>query len=181
MFDLLSLCGPVIAIGRPGEATPPLGAFRFWVHNDNWKKVVEQLLEEARYVVMVMGKLSSPIPSTGPEANRRFDAQEGDLAAAEVPIQGEGLTWEVNRLFALKDLSKVILVMPPIPENEALPRWGRYVELSHGRLSPYRGGEIAATFTADGVCKVVRANATGWFAKSYRRDLDAYRQSFFVG
>lgn len=47
--------GPVIAIGRPGEAHPELGAARFYVSDDEWKIAVEYFLQRAAAVVLLMG------------------------------------------------------------------------------------------------------------------------------
>jgi hypothetical protein len=92
IFALFGKCGPIIAIGRPGESVPPLGASRLWVDDDKWKLVVDELLTEAQYVIMIMGELPMP----------------------RQPEQEDGLIWEVRKIFDLEDLQKVILVVPPI-------------------------------------------------------------------
>jgi hypothetical protein len=120
--------GPVLAIGRPGEALPPLGAARFWIRHDRWQEVVDHLLDASQLIVMVMGD-----------------------------IRGEdGLAWEVRRIFASEDPTKVVLFMPPIAEDQAALRWQKYGRLSEGKLPPYRGGELAATFSNDWSCRVAR-------------------------
>lgn len=48
-------CGPVIAIGRPGEALPALGAARFYVTNDLWKAKVADIVKVAELVVWATG------------------------------------------------------------------------------------------------------------------------------
>lgn len=46
------LDGPIVAIGRPEEAVPPLGAARIYVEGDNWKDVVLGLARSAKYIVI---------------------------------------------------------------------------------------------------------------------------------
>jgi hypothetical protein len=48
--------GPIVAVGRPGESRPPAGAAREYVDCDRWKTRIEQLVEEARLVVVVLGE-----------------------------------------------------------------------------------------------------------------------------
>jgi hypothetical protein len=173
LHERLSRCGPVIAIGRPDEQAQPLGAPRFWVSNDKWQPVVEELLSESQYVIMVMGNLDAlrqRIPPPGPGTPPGSPSSSGPLAV-------DGLTWEVRKVFGLRDLVKVIFLMPPVVENEACQRWEQYRELSRYRLPPYQGGELGAVFTADGRCWVLRGKLhKGWFKKrGYRRDLSAYK------
>jgi hypothetical protein len=47
--------GPVIAIGRPGETLPPLGASRFYVSDDKWKEKVEDVARAAQLVIWTTG------------------------------------------------------------------------------------------------------------------------------
>jgi hypothetical protein len=48
--------GPVIAIGRPGEALPPAGAAREYVTNDEWLARVTELVAECHRVVVIVGR-----------------------------------------------------------------------------------------------------------------------------
>jgi hypothetical protein len=48
--------GPVVAIGKPGDKLPPLGAARDYVSNDSWKQKVEGLMQEASIIVVVIGR-----------------------------------------------------------------------------------------------------------------------------
>jgi hypothetical protein len=45
----------MIAAGRPGEPAPPMGALRFYLPSSGWKPRVRELIEGARYVVLVLG------------------------------------------------------------------------------------------------------------------------------
>lgn len=51
--------GPVLALGEPGERVPPLGAFRVYFEQDDWKAGVSSLLENATYLVVSLGKTPS--------------------------------------------------------------------------------------------------------------------------
>jgi hypothetical protein len=121
---VLADCGPVIAIGRPGETVPPLGAARFWVRNQDWQARVEELLEKCQLVVMILGRTS------------------GD----------DGLAWEIERLFAINQPEKFVLVIPPLRPRELAKRWETYRVLSGGKLPEHRGDEIVLTFTSEWGC-----------------------------
>jgi TM2 domain-containing membrane protein YozV len=58
MADLLDAVGPVVAIGKPGEPLPELGAARLYVSDDQWQAKVQELMKKARLVVVRLG--SSP-------------------------------------------------------------------------------------------------------------------------
>lgn len=47
--------GPVIAVGKPGEKLPPLGAGRLYVPEDRWQTVILELLAASQYVFFVFG------------------------------------------------------------------------------------------------------------------------------
>jgi hypothetical protein len=55
MASLLCLAGPVVAIGRPDETLPRLGAARLYVQGDAWKQAILSLLDQARLVVLRVG------------------------------------------------------------------------------------------------------------------------------
>jgi hypothetical protein len=48
--------GPFLAIGRPGEELPELGASRLYYHDDEWQSKVEVLLKYARAIFLVAGE-----------------------------------------------------------------------------------------------------------------------------
>jgi hypothetical protein len=48
--------GPFIAIGRPGELLPELGAARMYVDNEVWQEVVEDITSKAQLVVLQAGE-----------------------------------------------------------------------------------------------------------------------------
>lgn len=48
--------GPVIAIGRPGEKLPALGAARFYVAHDRWQEKVAAVMKESQLVLWATGE-----------------------------------------------------------------------------------------------------------------------------
>jgi len=56
--DILDAIGPVVAIGKPGEPLPELGAARLYVSDDHWQAKVMELMAVASLVVVRLG--SSP-------------------------------------------------------------------------------------------------------------------------
>jgi hypothetical protein len=51
----LSRVGPVIAIGRPNERLPPLGAKRFYVSDELWKEKVSDVVKVSQLVLWATG------------------------------------------------------------------------------------------------------------------------------
>lgn len=47
--------GPVVAIGRPGEAHLPVGAAREYVSDETWKQRVDELIGQAQLIVILIG------------------------------------------------------------------------------------------------------------------------------
>lgn len=133
VYDLFSRCGPVIAIGRPGEFVPPLGASRFWVSDSRWQQAIQDLLNESQRVVLIMGQLQGR----------------------------EGLTWEARKVLSLERQEKAVFLMPPVEEREARSRWESYRDVSANRLPDYQGGELAVGFDGHGACQVVRVTPQG--------------------
>jgi len=58
MARILSRVGPLVAIGKPGEPLPELGAARLYVAHDQWQQKVTELMRRAALVVVRVG--SSP-------------------------------------------------------------------------------------------------------------------------
>jgi hypothetical protein len=55
MTQLLSKCGPVIAIGKPGERLPPLGAARFYVDDQHWRDKIIDAVNASQLVLWTTG------------------------------------------------------------------------------------------------------------------------------
>ena len=52
---ILQRIGPVVAIGKPGERLPELGAARMYVSDDTWRATVDDLLKKAAIVLIRAG------------------------------------------------------------------------------------------------------------------------------
>lgn len=82
MCSGLSLVAPVVALERPGDLLPPLGAARKSVdNNEDWKSEVKLLISKCRFAVLVVGL-------------------------------SEGLRWEFEHLLTESNPSKILLVLP---------------------------------------------------------------------
>jgi hypothetical protein len=84
--------GPVIAIGRPGEMLPALGAAREYLSDNVWKERATELVAQSSIVTVILGR-------------------------------GDSLRWEMERLFKMEALCKVIAVFPPLKRDELVARW----------------------------------------------------------
>lgn len=56
IVQALAPAGPVVAVGRPGERLPHVGALRMYPAEDSWQRVVLDLMEHARLVVLGVGQ-----------------------------------------------------------------------------------------------------------------------------
>jgi hypothetical protein len=85
LIHLFERFGSVVAVGRPGESLPPLGASRFSVSTteDGWKDAVSEAIKHARLVV---------------------------IAAVAGRTTGEGTLWEYTEAVRLLPPSRVVLV-----------------------------------------------------------------------
>lgn len=71
---ILQRVGPVIAIGKPGEALPELGAARLYVAHASWQQTVMEMLEQASLVPAARGRV----------ARRVVEARSGAVTGAAV-------------------------------------------------------------------------------------------------
>ena len=85
-------CGPVVAIGRPGEVFGnPNGAARLYVSNDRWQGTILRLLDDARAVLLVAGKTT-------------------------------GVAWELRTVLSRVDPLKVLIIADGLDELQLAPR-----------------------------------------------------------
>lgn len=56
LAEVVNRVGPMIAIGRPGEKLPQLGAARVYVENEEWQQRVHGFLDSASLVVLRLGE-----------------------------------------------------------------------------------------------------------------------------
>lgn len=52
----LSAAGPFVAVGRPGETLPPLGAQRLYLADDQWQGVVKGYIDRSDPIILIAGK-----------------------------------------------------------------------------------------------------------------------------
>lgn len=55
LIEALAPLGPAVALGRPGEREPELGAARLYVKDENWQHAITWLMERAAVVVAIVG------------------------------------------------------------------------------------------------------------------------------
>ena len=82
--------GPVIAVGRPGESLPPMGAARLYIDSGDWQAEVARLMEAARAVVLVLF------------------AREAPRATQEA----QGFRWEIEHALACVAAKKLLFALP---------------------------------------------------------------------
>lgn len=56
LAQALGKLGPVVAIGKPGENLPELGAARMYVDDDSWQSTVKSLIGRAQFVIFRAGE-----------------------------------------------------------------------------------------------------------------------------
>jgi TM2 domain-containing membrane protein YozV len=52
---IMNRLGPFVAVGRPGERLPELGANRYYFSDDEWRSRVSELVQRARLTVILCG------------------------------------------------------------------------------------------------------------------------------
>jgi TM2 domain len=170
---LLGEYGPVVAIGKPGEALPELGAARLYVGHDEWQAKVHSLMQVAGLVVMRVG--STPgVAWEVEQALRQFPKQRLLL----VLIGTTELAPEVDAVLrpVLGNLLPVALAQPPSTG------WRRWV----GR-PPTRIGALVG-FKADGAPRLITLRSipqtwAGWGgffagASTLRPSMSALKEAF---
>ena len=55
LADAVDEIGPLVAIGKPGEKLPELGAARLYVSDSEWRERVDQLMARAQLVILLAG------------------------------------------------------------------------------------------------------------------------------
>jgi hypothetical protein len=79
--------GPVVAVGKPGEPLPELGAARMYLPHTHWQATVRELMEKARLVILRLGptpglawELKTAITVVPPENLVLYREPPGNLA-----------------------------------------------------------------------------------------------------
>jgi hypothetical protein len=104
--------GPFVAIGKPGDKVPPLGAARMYVDDDNWQDTVKKLTKKAKLVLLHLSE------SEGVLWESKFIAKnlqpEKLILCLPLTFRGEKIDKEIYQTFRKKFLS----IFPhPLPEN----------------------------------------------------------------
>lgn len=123
-----SIYGPVLAIGEPGNPTPPLGAARIFVQGPatEWQTIVSSLVEASKVVVIC--------PSTS-----------------------YGIQWEVDLIARLQAQIKVaLLANPSLSAAENLAFLERFAPEAAAKLSSSQA--LVAAYNAGGEWRVVTSS-----------------------
>lgn len=89
MAEELSMIGPCVAVGSPGERLPALGMARRYYENDKWQEGVQELMQSAELVVMRATSGVAP-----------------------------GFWWELERAIKIVDPKKLLIILPFMIEDE---------------------------------------------------------------
>ena len=91
MTAALAELGPVVAIGRPGEALPRLGAERIYLPDDTWQAQVLAWFQRAELVVFQCP--AQPTPGVTWEVERAFECVGPTRLAFALPRDPHALGW----------------------------------------------------------------------------------------
>ncbi|MFJ6153958.1 hypothetical protein [Micromonospora profundi] len=97
----LSVYGPVIAVNNPNSRRAPLGAARESLAHDDWQKAIGERIDSCTMIVV----------AAAPEADT------------------PGLRWELEQIVERGALARTVLVVPPYPASQVVPRWRRFLTM----------------------------------------------------
>lgn len=117
--------GPVVAIGRPGEQLPPLGARRGYLPVDDWRPTVGELIQGAHIVVM----FAAPGPGTVwefTEAVRRVAPTRLVMLSYGEPAHYDAFCAAAAQEYATRSATEAAAAggwppLPPLPDLPAPP------------------------------------------------------------
>jgi hypothetical protein len=133
LMGALGAFGPVVAVGRPGEPLPHLGAARFYLPGDDWQSGVLRLMEQSQLIVLRLGdgegvwwevdraratqppgKLVLLIPGDRPDLTERLDAHLPIPAQVEkaYPLPGK---WTSAVVVFGPDWTPNVVAVGPFP------------------------------------------------------------------
>jgi hypothetical protein len=122
LIAILESIGPVIALGRPGEMLPPLGAARMYLSHDSWQATVIELLRTCSAVVIQ----AAPSPSILWEIEQVTQHVTPERVLIALPVVAHDKLTDKQRYEEFRNL-----VNPSLPV--ALPNmvgYGRYLRFS---------------------------------------------------
>lgn len=105
LSNCLGRIGPYIAIGRPGEPLPEFGAGRRYVPDEDWQRVVTELIENAGAIVI----------DGGTTAGLRWELLEAVLRAPPTKLLIVVPAWPTEYAMFQAWANKVLLF--PLPEK----------------------------------------------------------------
>jgi TM2 domain-containing membrane protein YozV len=169
MAFFMERIGPVVAIGKPGERLPELGAARLYVEDDEWRRVVGNFMNDAALVVIRAGETANLWWETE-EALTRCSPERVMIVALEPP--GTLATFE--RRFT-ETFGKPA-APPPVPRSRILATFLRL-------LFPFvRSGGTIIYFDQHArpheVPLVYRYTWSGVVLSPYRPYRDSFRAAF---
>lgn len=108
LVNRIDKIGPVVALGRPGEKLPPLGASRAYVAHTDWKEEIKSLIIKSQKIVLILDFSKSVIW----ELNEIF--QNGQLKNLTIVIPDNHTNWQTG----YAELSNQFSFLPKVlPEN----------------------------------------------------------------
>jgi hypothetical protein len=158
---ILARLGPVIAVGKPGEPLPELGAARLYVAHDQWQARVLELIRQAQLVVIRIGSSQGVL-------------WEIEQALAHTPRQRLVLAVlgdAANARATIEHLARLIGtgIEDALPEG----RLRTWQTLLQGQSRRRLGGLI--WFTPDGTAKIARVQRPAYSMWSIRQFTDRVR------
>jgi hypothetical protein len=119
--------GPFVAIGRPNEKLPPLGAARFQIPGEDWKQTATELMDRAGLIVLRPGEtdgvlwevraIMERLKSTGPR--KLLITLVPELEAGRKSSRKGNIAERMRRYERFRELTKSLFPcpLPPIGEK----------------------------------------------------------------
>jgi hypothetical protein len=125
LANIFESYGPFVAVGRPGETLPTLGAAREYVSHAGWQQEVSRLMDMAALVVVHLGRTEG----VWWELKTALRALKSRRLIVEMPPYG--LIGRLKRRDAYAKLSVVIkeLLGKPLPPDQTDSRYVYFDEL----------------------------------------------------
>ncbi|MEV5884009.1 hypothetical protein AB0L74_14995 [Streptomyces sp. NPDC052020] len=138
---VLAKVAPMVAVGRPGEPLPEVGAGRMYLPLDAWQEPVRELMRQARLVVLALG----PGPGTMWELVEAVRLVPRERLVLLVPLEREGYE-EFRQAFREESRARYGRTVADLPDHPPKPDG----LLAQGRLGIksliYFSAEGEATF-----------------------------------
>jgi hypothetical protein len=113
LVEVMQEVGPFVAVGRPGDKLPPLGASRSYQPDANWQSYVLDLLDRAVLVVMLAGR------TQGLQWELEQCAKRIEPSKLVVLVPNQRASYEGFEATAQE--VGLPLTLPPFPDRNAAP------------------------------------------------------------